>query len=165
MSTHGGRRRGSGRKRFVATDEQRRFVKMLVGSGRPHQQICLAIINPGSKKPLSPGLFAKVFKDEILVGRIEADTVVSVSMFAQIRKLNTAMTIWYQKNNWGWRDHPEPTKRAGNDDYAGGPRTVRVIVEGGLPQGSTPEKPEGDNYSDVPPEEAPWAAPARRTIS
>jgi hypothetical protein len=42
--------------------------------------------------------------------------------------------------------------------YAGGPRTIRVIVEGGLPQGSTPEKPEGDNYSDVPPEEAPWAA-------
>jgi hypothetical protein len=29
----------------------------------------------------------------------------------------------------------------------------RVIVEGGLPRGSTPEKPEGDNYSDVPPEE------------
>jgi hypothetical protein len=38
---------------------------------------------------------------------------------------------------------------------AGGAREVvhRVVVEGGLPVGSTPEKPEGDNYSDVPPEE------------
>jgi hypothetical protein len=30
----------------------------------------------------------------------------------------------------------------------------RVEVIGGLPRGSTPEKPEGDDYSDVPPEEA-----------
>jgi hypothetical protein len=32
---------------------------------------------------------------------------------------------------------------------------VKHIIEiiGGLPQGSTPERPEGDNYSDVPPEE------------
>jgi hypothetical protein len=32
---------------------------------------------------------------------------------------------------------------------------ARVVVEviGGLPVGSTPEKPEGDDYSDVPPEE------------
>jgi hypothetical protein len=29
----------------------------------------------------------------------------------------------------------------------------RVEVIGGLPRGSTPEKPEGDDYSDVPPEE------------
>jgi hypothetical protein len=29
----------------------------------------------------------------------------------------------------------------------------RVVVEGGLPRGSTPEKPEVDDYSDVPPEE------------
>jgi hypothetical protein len=35
---------------------------------------------------------------------------------------------------------------------------ARVVVEviGGLPRGSTPEKPEGDDYSDVPPEEARW---------
>jgi hypothetical protein len=50
-----------------------------------------------------------------------------------------------------------PGKNNG-DDYvgpAGEPRTVihRVEVIGGLPSGSTPEKPEGDNYSDVPPEE------------
>jgi hypothetical protein len=35
---------------------------------------------------------------------------------------------------------------------------ARVVVEiiGGLPRGSTPEKPEGDDYSDVPPEEPRW---------
>jgi hypothetical protein len=34
------------------------------------------------------------------------------------------------------------------------PRKVVVEVIGGLPPGSTPAKPEGDNYPDVPPEEA-----------
>jgi hypothetical protein len=35
------------------------------------------------------------------------------------------------------------------------PADARVVVEviGGLPRGSTPQKPEGDDYSDVPPEE------------
>jgi len=33
------------------------------------------------------------------------------------------------------------------------PRKVVVEIIGGLPSGSTPEKPEGDNYPDVPPEE------------
>jgi hypothetical protein len=33
------------------------------------------------------------------------------------------------------------------------PRKVVVEIIGGLPPGSTPEKPEGDNYPDVPPEE------------
>jgi hypothetical protein len=31
--------------------------------------------------------------------------------------------------------------------------TRRIIIEGGLPRGSTPERPEGDDYPDVPPEE------------
>ena len=34
-----------------------------------------------------------------------------------------------------------------------GTTTIRLHVTGGLPVGSTPEKPEGDNYPDVPPEE------------
>jgi hypothetical protein len=32
--------------------------------------------------------------------------------------------------------------------------TRRIIIEGGLPKGSTPEKPEGDEYDEVPPEES-----------
>jgi hypothetical protein len=31
--------------------------------------------------------------------------------------------------------------------------TRRIIIEGGLPKGSTPERPEGTEYSEVPPEE------------
>jgi hypothetical protein len=33
------------------------------------------------------------------------------------------------------------------------PKKIIVEIVGGLPVGSTPEKPEGDNYSEVPPEE------------
>jgi hypothetical protein len=47
--------------------------------------------------------------------------------------------------------HPKisTTEQAPSDSSV----TRRIIIEGGLPQGSTPERPEGDNYSDVPPEE------------
>jgi hypothetical protein len=34
-----------------------------------------------------------------------------------------------------------------------GETTIRVHVTGGLPKGSTPENPEGTEYSEVPPEE------------
>jgi hypothetical protein len=47
------------------------------------------------------------------------------------------------------------TTAPGQDDR---PRKVIVEVIGGLPSGSTPEKPEGDNYSDVPDEEPRWAS-------
>jgi hypothetical protein len=123
------------------------------------------IVNPSTKKPIGPGLFANVFADEIRIGRLDADAVVAKSMLAQIKKGNTVLTIWYTKNMWGWRDQPEATKPAPNsDEYAKtGSHTLRLIVTGGLPPGSTPEKPEGDNYSDVPPEAAAWTAQPRRS--
>lgn len=42
------------------------------------------------------------------------------------------------------------------------PRRVHVIISGGLPEGSTPDKPEGTNYSEVPPEQAGWFTPASK---
>jgi hypothetical protein len=122
------------------------------------------IVNPSTKKPIGPGLFAKVFVDEVRIGRLEAAAVVAKSMLAQIKKGNTVLTIWYTKNMWGWRDQPEATKPPNSDEYAKGrPHELRLIVTGGLPPGSTPEKPEGDNYSEVPPEEAAWTAQPRRS--
>jgi hypothetical protein len=57
-------------------------------------------------------------------------------------------------------DTPKPIGKNNSDEYisggaAGGAREVvhRVEVIGGLPPGSRPDKPEGDDYSDVPPEE------------
>jgi hypothetical protein len=57
------------------------------------------------------------------------------------------------KGNKG--DEYNPGSNGGGAAAAAGVKEVvhRVVVEGGLPSGSTPEKPEGDNYSDVPPEE------------
>jgi hypothetical protein len=133
-------------------------VRLLIGCGRPYEQICPMIINPSKGKPIGPELFVKVFAREIEVGRIEMDTIVAASMAGRIRKGSDTMIIWYTKNRWGWRDAPEPTPRvpARGDEYekAGGERKVVVVVEGGLPSGSTPENPGGDNYPEVPPEES-----------
>lgn len=45
---------------------------------------------------------------------------------------------------------------------SGGTREVvhRLEITGGLPRGSTPENPEGDDYSEVPPEEESWSSRA-----
>jgi hypothetical protein len=133
-------------------------VKLLIGSGRLPEQICPCITNPSTKKPIGIGLFHRVFKEEIEQGCAQMDTLVATSMMAQIRKGNATLIIWYTKNRWGWRDAPEPTPRvpARGDEYekAGGVRTVTVVVEGGLPVGSSPTNPGGDEYPDVPPEEA-----------
>jgi hypothetical protein len=151
----GGKRLNAGQPPFVPTDDHRTSVKLLIGLGRPEELVRLAITNPYTKKPISIETLHRHFAHEIEVGQAEIDMVVGASMAARIRKGSDTMMIWYSKNRWGWRDHPESTKPPGNDEYngKGGDRTVRVVVEGGLPSGSTPEKPEGDNYSDVPPEE------------
>jgi hypothetical protein len=49
--------------------------------------------------------------------------------------------------------HPKAGGAPSPDDPA--PR-VHLIITGGLPEGSTPDKPEGDNYSEVPPEQPAW---------
>jgi hypothetical protein len=58
--------------------------------------------------------------------------------------------------------HAKRLPTADPDGAAGATEVVhRVEVIGGLPRGSTPEKPEGDDYSDVPPEQPAWTARAR----
>jgi hypothetical protein len=57
--------------------------------------------------------------------------------------------------------HPKAATVPSSDEPAQKTR-ITVEVTGGLPQGSTPEKPEGDNYSEVPPEELTWTTQPRR---
>jgi hypothetical protein len=49
--------------------------------------------------------------------------------------------------------HPKAGHAPNPDDP---PARVHLTVSGGLPQGSRPDKPEGDNYNEVPPEEPSW---------
>ena len=85
------------------------------------------------------------------------DLIVAASMTGRIQRGSDVLMIWYSKQFWGWRDDPLAPKASDGkgDEYDGnkGTRVIRLEVTGGLPSGSTPEKPDGDNYSEVPPEE------------
>ncbi len=70
----GGKRAGAGSPPFIPTPEQRTVVKLLIGSGRPHEEIVTAIKNSKTNKPISIETLHKAFKEEIRIGQVEMNT-------------------------------------------------------------------------------------------
>jgi hypothetical protein len=59
----------SGRKQFVATQEQRDIVKDLAGRAVPQALICRVILNPQTGKPISEPTLRRAFRSEIDTGQ------------------------------------------------------------------------------------------------
>lgn len=149
-----GKKRGRGQPRFEPTQAQRDLVKLLVSDGMPHERICTAIRNPYSGKPIDEKTFVKAFAPEIEIASAEVESIVSASLVNQAKKGNMTAIIWWEKTRRGRR---EPEYEKANDrkiDPAGADVKHEVEIIGGLPTGSRPDKPEGDDYSDIPPEES-----------
>ena len=140
----------------MATSEQKQLVKLLVGMGTPQERICKGILNPHSHKPISVETLLKAFAAEIESGLVEMESIVGLSHAQQIKKGNMTAIIWWQKNRAGWRDDPDAAQRAheAKTDPARADMKHEVEIVGGLPAGSRPDKPEGDDYSEIPPEES-----------
>lgn len=137
----GGKRAGAGRKAFAPTDQQRMFVKLLIGiPNRPYESICSAIINPLTKQPISVDTFAKAFAEEIRTARIEMDALLAEAMAKRVKAGSDTQIIWQSKNRWGWRDRPEDLSKV-DPVNTSAELTIRVV--GGLPHGSTPDNPGG----------------------
>ena len=109
-----------GQPPFTPTDEQRAMVKAAAGYRIPEDEICLVIINPRSKRPISGMTLRKHFADEIAQGyaslriRIMAATVrnalgiVTQGPDGKVtveREGNVTAQIWLQKTLYGAREH------------------------------------------------------------
>jgi hypothetical protein len=110
-----GIKRKRGQQPFVATNEQRKMVRMLAGLGTPHEGIRLMINGPRGE-PISPLTLSKHFARELEEGRYEANAKVAKSLFKQATDGEnvTAMIFWL-KTRAGWReqqpDQPAATQQ------------------------------------------------------
>ena len=59
----------SGRKKFVATQDQRDLVKDLAGRAVPQELICRVILNPQTGRRISEPTLRRVFRSEIDAGQ------------------------------------------------------------------------------------------------
>ena len=59
----------SGRKKFVATQDQRDIVKGLAGRAVPQALICRVIVNPQTGRPISEPTLRRAFRIEIDTGQ------------------------------------------------------------------------------------------------
>lgn len=94
----GGSRKGSGRKPFVPTDEQRRVVEMAAAFGLTIEQILLMVINPRTKQPIGAGTLNRMFQGELDRGHPKAVFAVAASLFHNATKnMNVAAQIYFLK--------------------------------------------------------------------
>lgn len=97
----------SGRKPFVPTPDQRAMVKAMIGYGIPEDEICLTVINPTSKKPISPHTIRKYFREEIDTGTITANAKVAQSLFRKATSegpQSVTACIFWLKTRAKWKE-------------------------------------------------------------
>lgn len=100
----GGKRPGAGAPSFIPTPEQQAVVRLLIGSGRPHDEIVTAIKNPRTSKPISIETLHKAFTEEIRSGQVEMNTLAMTGLAGQLKGGNMTAIIWWSKNRMGWQD-------------------------------------------------------------
>jgi hypothetical protein len=54
---------------FQPNDDQRRAVQVMAAGGMSHPEICQAIVNPGTQKPVDAKTLVKAFAVELAAGR------------------------------------------------------------------------------------------------
>jgi hypothetical protein len=122
----------SGRKAFEPTADQRNTVKIMAGLAIPEDQICLAIINPQTRKPISTTTLRRAFRQEINTAQIELHTLVGNALInaalgerpiagepirSDAARMNAMM--FYLECRAGWKrgmllQHSNPTGPNGN---------------------------------------------------
>jgi hypothetical protein len=107
----------SGRPKFTATEEQRNTVKIMAGIGIRRENICLAVINPSTKKPIGVHVLDREFKTELataraqlhaLVGNFIVQSILGTAdggKFVKNDGARTTLAIFFAKTQMGWKEH------------------------------------------------------------
>lgn len=97
----------SGRKAFSPTPDQRSLVKAMIGYGIPEDELCLTVINPTSKKAISPHTLRKYFREEIDTGTVTANAKVAQSLFRKATgegPQSVTACIFWLKTRARWKE-------------------------------------------------------------
>ena len=95
----GGRRQGSGRKKFQPSQQDRKLVEDLSGMGIPLEQIACLIGDGISVKTMY-----KYFEKEMTLGKANANTQVAKTLFKKAVDGDTVSAIWWTKARMGWKE-------------------------------------------------------------
>lgn len=135
-----GRPDGTG---FHPSAEQRHLVKVMSGMGIPEDQMVSAIINPSTKKPISPYTLRKHFREELDMGFVQANASVGAGLFKNATTATDTYPggipvaqIFWLKCRQRWQQNPErnppplppPTDSAGDGDQREIARRVAFML-------------------------------------
>ena len=104
-------KRTVGRPPFVPTDEDRAVVKLLVACRMAHDRVCLRV-RGNDGKPISEATLKRHFAHELMVGKVEVETMVLTQFMAAIdRGERWAICKYMDQQMWrpesgGWRARP-----------------------------------------------------------
>ena len=96
---NGGARAGSGRKRFLPTDAERKQVEAMSGYGVPFEQIA-ALVRDG----IDIDTLRKYFKSELVNGKAKANAQVGKGIFQKAMAGDTTAQIWWSKTQMKWAE-------------------------------------------------------------
>lgn len=117
---------------------------MAISEGIPQETIARNIRNPQTGNPISVETLVVAFKSELETGYFEAQMMVGASLLKMVKSGNNlGAVVWWDKTR-GRRSEADQNINAKVDATNNQVVEHKVIVHGGLPQGSTPENPGGD---------------------
>lgn len=123
--THGGARKGAGRKAFEPTDAERRQVEALSGYGLPIEQIAVLI-----RDGIDTDTLRKHFATELQSGKAKANAQVGKTLFQKVMAGDTTAAIWWSKTQMRWKE-VQQHELTGPE---GGPLLIqkveRVVIDG-----------------------------------
>jgi hypothetical protein len=96
---HGGARKGSGRKPFEFTEDERKQVEALSGYGLPHDHIAV-LIGDG----IDVDTLRKHFPMELARGKAKANGKIGQTLFQKAMGGDTTAMIWWSKTQMKWSE-------------------------------------------------------------
>jgi len=111
--------RTGGDRTFRPTEKDRETVKLLASLGIPQEHICLKIRNPQTKKPISKPTLQRMFKEELIGGVTEANSMVggwlykhATGQMGDTPHAVTAAIFWMKtRGKWSERQHAPTTEK------------------------------------------------------